>query len=103
MAAQKIALSNELGLHARASARFVEIAKRFESDISVLVEGRTQAVDGKNIMALLLLEATCGVMLEIETTGADAEQALAALIDLIEQKFGESPDQDRTHPDNATG
>lgn len=91
MPSRKIALSNELGLHARASSKFVELAKRFASNISVTVEGRSQAVDGKNIMALLLLEATSGVMLEIEAQGEDAEGALQALTELVENKFGEHP------------
>ena len=94
MPSRKIELSNELGLHARASSKFVELAKRFASSVSVRVEGRSQAVDGKNIMALLLLEATSGVILEIETQGDDAEHALGALIELIENKFGELPDPD---------
>ncbi len=94
MASRRIQLSNELGLHARASAKFVELAKRFESSIRVLAEGRSQAVDGKNIMALLLLEATYGVMLEIEAQGKDAEHALQALVELIDNKFGELPDPD---------
>ena len=91
MPSRKIVLSNELGLHARASSKFVELAKRFASNISVTVEGRSQAVDGKNIMALLLLEATSGVMLEIEAQGEDAEGALEALMALVENKFGELP------------
>ena len=94
MASREIALGNELGLHARASAKFVETAKRFESSISVLAEGREQPVDGKNIMSLLLLEATCGLTLRIEADGADSELALEALTALIENKFGESPDPD---------
>lgn len=94
MPSRRIELSNELGLHARASSKFVELAKRFASNISVTVEGRSKAVDGKNIMALLLLEATCGVMLEIEAQGEDAEHALEALIELIENKFGELADPD---------
>ncbi len=94
MPSQKIELCNELGLHARASSKFVELAKRFASSVSVRVEGRSQAVDGKNIMALLLLEATSGVMLEIDAQGEDAEQALEAVIELIENKFGELPDPD---------
>lgn len=94
MVSRRVQLSNELGLHARASAKFVELAKRFESSIRVLVEGRSQAVDGKNIMALLLLEATYGVMLEIEAEGSDAGHALEALIELIDNKFGELPDPD---------
>lgn len=92
MPARKIEISNELGLHARASSKFVELAKRFASRISVRVEGRSQAaVDGKNIMALLLLEATSGVTLEIEAEGEDAEHALKALIELVDNKFGELP------------
>lgn len=94
MPSRTIALTNELGLHARASAKFVELAKRFESNISVLAEGRDDAVDGKNIMALLLLEATCGTELQIDVTGADAEPALKALTALIDEKFGELPDPD---------
>ena len=94
MPSRRIELSNELGLHARASSKFVELAKRFASSVSVKVEGRSQAVDGKNIMALLLLEATSGVMLEIDAQGEDAEYALEALIELIENKFGELPDPD---------
>ena len=94
MARRTLKLRNELGLHARASAKFVELAKRFECSISVLVEGRSEAVDGKNIMALLLLEAICGVSLEVEAQGADAEEALDALTQLIDNKFGELPDPD---------
>ncbi len=89
MPSREVTLSNELGLHARASAKFVDTAKRFESHISVLAEGREHAVDGKNIMALLLLEAICGTALTLEAEGADADAALDALRELIEDKFGE--------------
>lgn len=94
MPSREVALSNELGLHARASAKFVETAKRFESRISVLTEGAKSAVDGKNIMALLLLEATCGTSIKLNTDGADADAALDALTELIEDKFGERADPD---------
>lgn len=94
MNSRSLSLVNELGLHARASAKFVELAKRFQSSISVLVEGRSEAVDGKNIMALLLLEATYGTSLEISAEGTDGEEALDALTELIENKFGELPDPD---------
>ncbi len=89
MPSRQVTLSNELGLHARASAKFVETAKRFESQISVLVNSRGSAVDGKNIMALLLLEATCGTALKLEAEGVDADAALDALTELIEGDFGE--------------
>lgn len=94
MKSRSLRLVNELGLHARASAKFVELAKRFESNISVLAEGRTKAVDGKNIMALLLLEATYGTSLEVQAQGTDGEEALEALAELIDNKFGELPDPD---------
>ena len=94
MTSRSLKLVNELGLHARASAKFVELAKRFESSISVLAEGRSEAVDGKNIMALLLLEATHGTSLEITAQGTDSQEALDALAELIDNKFGELPDPD---------
>ncbi len=89
MPSRQVTLSNELGLHARASAKFVETAKQFESQISVLVNSGGSAVDGKNIMALLLLEATCGTALKLEAEGVDADAALDALTELIEGDFGE--------------
>lgn len=92
MERRTLKLQNELGLHARASAKFVDLAKRFECTTRVIVEGRPEAVDGKNIMALLLLEATCGTTLEVQTRGADAKEALDALSELIDNKFGELPD-----------
>ena len=92
MERRTLQLQNELGLHARASAKFVELAKRFECSISVLVAGRAEAVDGKNIMALLLLEATCGISLEVQAEGPDARDALDALAELVDNKFGELPD-----------
>ena len=94
MPSREVTLSNELGLHARASAKFVETAKRFESQISVLASGWGSAVDGKNIMALLLLEATCGTALTLEAEGVDADATLDALTELIEGNFGEVQDAD---------
>ncbi|MCY4040419.1 MAG: HPr family phosphocarrier protein [Gammaproteobacteria bacterium] len=94
MPSREVVLSNALGLHARASAKFVDTAKRFESEINVLAQGQTNAVDGKNIMALLLLEATCGIALTLDAEGVDADAALDALTELIKGNFGEIQDAD---------
>ena len=78
---------NKLGLHARAAARFVTVASGFEADIRVLRGDKE--VNGKSIMGMMMLAATKGVCLEIYATGADAEQALDCLEDLVRQRFGE--------------
>lgn len=80
-------IQNELGLHARAAAHFVKIANRFRSSISVHKD--SVAVNGKSIMGVLMLAAAKGTEITIEAEGADAEQAVAALGQLIEDKFGE--------------
>lgn len=80
-------IQNDLGLHARAAAHFVKIANRFRSSISVHKD--SVAVNGKSIMGVLMLAAAKGTEITIEAEGTDAEQAVAALGQLIEDKFGE--------------
>ncbi len=80
-------IQNELGLHARAAAHFVKIANRFRSSITVYKD--SVAVNGKSIMGVLMLAAAKGTQITVEAEGADAEQAVAALGQLIEDKFGE--------------
>lgn len=80
-------IQNELGLHARAAAHFVKIANRFRSSISVHKD--SVAVNGKSIMGVLMLAAAKGTAITIEAEGSDAHQAVAALGELIEDKFGE--------------
>jgi phosphocarrier protein len=80
---------NRLGLHARAAARFVQLAGQFRSTVRVAVGERV--MDGKSILGLLLLAAAQGTLLTIETEGADADAALAALIELVERGFEETP------------
>jgi phosphocarrier protein len=82
-----VVIRNRLGLHARAAARFVKTAGRFQAEITVEV-GR-QKVNGKSIMGLLLLGAAEGTTLMLRATGDDAASALRALEDLVESKFGE--------------
>jgi phosphocarrier protein len=84
----EVRISNPLGLHARAAARFVHLANRFESRISVIKEHAE--VDGKSILGLLTLAAGEGSTLRLRAEGRDAEQALVELQLLIKNGFGES-------------
>ena len=78
---------NRLGLHARAAAKLVRLASRFESDI-VLRTGPQEA-DAKSIMAVLMLAATEDTELEVDVRGEDAESALEGIRALIAERFGE--------------
>ena len=80
-------IRNRLGLHARAAARFVQTANRFRSRISASRDGRT--MDGKSILGMLLLAASEGTLLELSAEGDDAEEALTALVTLVEGGLGE--------------
>jgi phosphocarrier protein len=82
-----VTIVNPLGLHARAAARFVHAASRFSARIRVVRGGRD--MDGKSIMGLLLLGATRGSVITISAAGADEQQALAALCELVERGFDE--------------
>jgi phosphocarrier protein len=78
---------NKRGLHARASAKLVEAAARFQSEITVTKDGQT--VDARSIMGLMMLAASLGAEVEIVAVGPDSEAALTAILALIEAKFGE--------------
>lgn len=88
MACQDITIVNKLGLHARAAAKLVQTSTRFASDIRLVRDGRR--VDGKSIMAVMMLAAGKGTVLTLEAEGHDADAALAALVALINDRFGES-------------
>ena len=87
MKCQKITIINKLGLHARASAKFVSMAGEFKSD--VWLKRDTQEVNGKSIMGIMMLAAPKGTELELCANGPDADQALAALSELVNDYFGE--------------
>jgi phosphocarrier protein len=87
MARATVTLVNRLGLHARAAAKFVNLAKTFESEVT-LAKGN-EPVDGKSIMSVMLLAAPVGTDLALEVTGADEAEAFAALQELISNRFGE--------------
>lgn len=86
-ASSQVTIINKLGLHARPAMSFVDTASGFKSDIQVTKDG--QVVDGKSIMQLMMLAATAGSELHIEAEGPDAEQAVAALVKLVNSKFDE--------------
>jgi phosphocarrier protein len=85
---REIKIANKLGLHARASAKLTQLASRYRSD--VWLSRNERKVNAKSIMGVMMLAASQGVTLGIETTGADEIEAMQALISLIEGRFGES-------------
>lgn len=87
MSVREVVIENRLGLHARAAARFVQVASGFVSKITV-VRGATRA-DGKSILGLLTLAAARGTTVRLEARGDDREAALDALAELISERFGE--------------
>lgn len=86
-ATRQVEVRNRLGLHARAAARFVHTANRFQARVSVSRGGRT--MDGKSILGILLLQAAQGTSLDLAAEGDDAGAALEALAALVESGFGE--------------
>ncbi len=80
-------ISNRLGLHARAAAKFVQLAGRFRASIMLSKDG--QMVDGKSILGILTLAAAQGTSLSLRADGEDESEAVAALVELIDGKFGE--------------
>ena len=84
---KQVEIINKLGLHARAAAKFVTTAASFASEI--MVHRGEREVNGKSIMGVMMLAAAQGAVIELEITGDDAEQAMAALEALIQDRFGE--------------
>jgi phosphocarrier protein len=87
LAKAEVTIENELGLHARPAMTLVDLANQYASDIRI--QKGEQVVDAKSIMQVMMLAATQGTALEIIAEGADAEQAIAALQQLVENKFDE--------------
>jgi len=83
----RIQISNKLGLHARASAKLTKLAGGFKSDIHLSRNGRR--VNAKSIMGVMMLAAGMGTEVDIEAEGEDEQQAMEALRNLIDNKFGE--------------
>lgn len=87
MQTQTLTIINKLGLHARASSKFTQTASAFQSEVWVTRKGKR--VNGKSIMGLMMLAAAQGTEIEIETQGADEVAAMAALVALVNDYFGE--------------
>ena len=82
---QDIEIINKLGLHARASSLFVQVASRFKSQVQVSFRGQT--VNGKSILGLMMLEAIKGSIITLEVVGPDEKEAMSALLQLINHYF----------------
>lgn len=87
MISRAVTVTNQLGLHARAAARFVHLAAKYESQIRVGRDARV--MDGKSIMGILLLAAARGTTITISADGQDEAAAVDALCGLVEAGFGE--------------
>ena len=87
MTSRGVTVVNQLGMHARAAAKFVHLAARYQSHITVARDSRE--MDGKSIMGLLLLAAARGSTVTISADGADEREAVDALSGLVASGFGE--------------
>lgn len=87
MATRTLSIINEKGLHARASAKFVEVVEQFEASANVCKDGVDAS--GDSIMGLLMLAAAKGSSIEVETSGSEADALADALENLVANRFGE--------------
>lgn len=83
----ELVITNRLGLHARAAAKLTQLASQYKSDIHI-ARGE-QKVNAKSIMGVMMLAAGLGVQVTVEANGDDAQEALDAIEELFENKFGE--------------
>ncbi len=87
MANLRLEIQNIKGLHARASAKLAEVVEAHDADATVSKDG--MSAEGDSIMGLLMLAATIGTFIEVETRGPQAEALAKAITDLVNDKFGE--------------
>jgi phosphocarrier protein len=87
MTEKSVTVVNQLGMHARAAAKFVHLAAKFQAHIRVARDARE--MDGKSIMGLLLLAAARGTTIRIIADGGDEAEAVSALVALVQAGFGE--------------
>ena len=86
-AERTLMIVNELGMHARAATKFVQLAAKFPCEVQVAKDGHE--VNGKSIMGVLMLVASKGSTITIKAKGDRADEAVAALAQLVQDKFGE--------------
>ncbi|MEW6127122.1 MAG: HPr family phosphocarrier protein [Acidobacteriota bacterium] len=89
MQERTVKIKNRLGLHARAAARFVQCAAQFTSKVQLQRDDKEEIANGKSILDVLMLAASNGTTLIIQTDGADEERAADALVKIVEDRFGE--------------
>jgi phosphocarrier protein len=87
---RELPIINKRGLHARASAKFVQMAEKFDAEITVTRNG--ESVGGTSIMGLMMLSAGIGTTIIVSATGREAQAALDAITELVGNKFGEESD-----------
>lgn len=87
MLSKELTIINRLGLHARAAAKFVNVASSCASNVQIARNGRS--VNGKSIMGVMMLAAGCGSTVQLSIDGPDEQDALAKLEQLIADRFGE--------------
>jgi phosphocarrier protein len=88
MLQQEVEIINKLGLHARASAKLTQVAGRFAADVWLSRNGRR--VNAKSIMGVMMLAAAKGSTIVVEAEGADEAEAMAAVTQLVAERFGEA-------------
>ncbi len=89
MIRKTLRIKSELGLHARAAAKLVKLTSRFESDIKLSRLNAEERVDAKSILGILLLAAAKGTEIEVMTDGKDERVAMEAVVQLVNNRFGE--------------
>lgn len=89
MVQRTVRICNELGLHARAAARLVRLAGKFQSEIRLSTGPNRPEADGKSILSLVLLAAAEGTEVTLSAHGQDEQEALQALVQLVEDRFDE--------------
>ena len=85
---RQVEILNKLGLHARASAKLTQLASQYQCE--VWLSRNDRKVNAKSIMGVMMLAASKGAVLDIETAGTDEVEAMEGLVNLIEKRFGES-------------
>ena len=88
MPERQVTILNKNGLHARPAAEIVKTAAKYKAEITISRDDLE--VNGKSIMGVMMLAAEQGSTLRVKADGPDAEQAISAIADLVERKFGES-------------
>ncbi len=89
MIRKTLRIKSELGLHARAAAKLVKLTSQFESDIKLSRLNADEQIDAKSILGILLLAAAKGTEIEVTTDGKDEGVAMEAVVQLVNNRFGE--------------